>query len=228
MVRRTKMSGVLLIIGLMLQQAFGQQSPIQNVDLKKGSNWRFEFEYPEKSRLYFEDSTMVVESFGGATIWLDSLLQDDYVIEYERMVVVDSGVYDRLSDLNQFWLAHESGDDSLLSTRDGKLASYDGLDLFYVGMGGNYNSTTRFRKYDGRGERVLLEEKNDQPYLLNPNVYYKIKTVVSPRAGFTSFYVNDTLIFTYRGVIGKKGFFGFRQTLTRQKIKNALIYPLSD
>ncbi|WP_437920342.1 DUF6250 domain-containing protein [Sphingobacterium sp. LRF_L2] len=219
---------LLLLLGVFtIRQATAQQQDSSLIALADPAHWRVEFEYPQQSKLELTDSVISIASFGGATLWLDSLLQEDYVIEYERMVVLDGEPYDRLSDFNQFWLAHEPTAHHELKSRDGKLASYDSLDLFYVGMGGNYNSTTRFRKYDGKGERLLLAEKNETPYLLQPNVYYQIKTVVAPKKGYTAFYVNNKLLFKYKGTIGKEGFFGFRQTASRQKIKALRIYPLS-
>jgi len=206
--------------------AQGQATSTISMDMENHPRWRSEFEYPHKSRLCTDGKTITIESFGGATLWLDSLLTGDYIIEYERMVLLDSGKYDRLSDLNQFWLASEADGVGTLHVKDGKLSSYDTLDLFYVGMGGNNNSTTRFRHYDGTGDRVLLDEKNEQTYLLKPNVYYTIKTVVSLANGFTAFYVNDELLFSYQGALRHAGFFGFRQTAARQKIRNLKIYKL--
>lgn len=220
----TKIILMLLLVGQVRAQS--THTP-QGLDLNDTKSWRVEFEYPERSRLEWQDDAVIISSYGGATLWLDSLLHGDYEIEYERMVLVDTGVYDRLSDLNQFWLASEPDRDGQLEHKDGKLSSYDRLILFYVGMGGNYNSTTRFRRYDGAGNRVLLAEKNEQPYLLRPNIYYRVKTVVSNSAGFTAFYINDELFFKYEGTVPAAGFFGFRQTASRQQIRNFCVKPIS-
>ncbi|WDF66862.1 DUF6250 domain-containing protein [Sphingobacterium oryzagri] len=203
-------------------------SKAHRFNLADSTAWRVEFEFPERSLIEREGDGILISSYGGATLWLDSLLQGDYVISYERIVLLDSGIYDRLSDLNQFWLASEPDRQAQLDQRDGKLSSYDSLRLFYVGMGGNNNSTTRFRRYDGAGNRVLLAEKNEKSYLLQPNVYYEIKTIVSHTRGFTAFYVNGKLLFMYKGSVPPVGFFGLRQTATRQKIRNFRLSPITD
>lgn len=216
-----------LKIGMMLLLAYPacaqKKAQPQYLDLTDAKRWRVEFEVPTQSAISYDDGAVVLASYGGATLWLDSALHGDYAITYERMILLDSGTYDRVSDLNQFWLASEPDEPGRLDQKDGKLSSYDSLSLFYVGMGGNYNSTTRFRRYDGAGNRVLLDEKNEAPFLLLPNVYYRVKTIVSKTGGFTSFYVNDVLFFSYKGALPAVGFFGFRQTASRQKIRNVRI-----
>ena len=85
--------------------------------------------------------------------------------------------YDRLSDLNCFWAANDPKypDDLFARSqwRDGIFKNYNTLNLFYVGYGGNDNSTTRFRRYKGEyfgvaDDKVkpLLKEYTDASHLL--------------------------------------------------------------
>jgi hypothetical protein len=49
------------------------------------------------------------------------------------------------------------GGSPLAHPRTGAFADYDTLKTYYVGQGGNGNTSTRFRRYVGRpGERPLL------------------------------------------------------------------------
>jgi hypothetical protein len=68
--------------------------------------------------------------------------------------------HDRVSDLNAFWMARDAERGSpwpILAA--GAFADYDTLKTYYVGQGGNGNTSTRFRRYVGRpGERPLLPE----------------------------------------------------------------------
>ncbi|REA59010.1 methyltransferase [Dyadobacter luteus] len=171
-----------------------------------------------------ENGKLVIDSPGGVTVWLDKKLKGDFVIAYDWKVIVAGGKNDRLSDLNQFWMATDPKNTSLF-TRTGKFEEYDSLSLYYVGMGGNTNTTTRFRKYDGKGERKLLQEYTDQEHLLKPNHTYRIRIVV--QNGETSFWVDGEKYFDYKDPAPlTEGYFGFRSTWSRHQIDNFRIDSL--
>src|SRR5699024_3241492 len=129
----------------------------------------------------------------------------------------------RLSDMNQFWMATDPTTSNLFK-RKGKFDEYDNLSLYYDGIGGNYNSTTRLRKYH-QGERTLLKEESTQAKLLKANHEYKIKAVV--KNGTTSVWVDGELYFEYKDPEAlTEGYFGFRATWSRQEIKNLKVYRL--
>ena len=69
-------------------------------------------------------------------------------------MVMNGGEHDRLSDMNCFWAANDPkhlGKLLARSTwRNGIFRNYNTLNLFYVGYGGNDNTTTRFRRYYGQ------------------------------------------------------------------------------
>ncbi|WP_159518088.1 DUF6250 domain-containing protein [Sunxiuqinia indica] len=187
-------------------------------------NWIAEVESTPDSRAFIEDEKLVIDVGGGATVWLNKKLSGNILIEYKRTVIMNDGPNDRLSDLNQFWMATDPENENLF-TRDGVFASYHPLSLYYAGIGGNYNSTTRFRKYDGTGERILLQEKNDKHHLLKPNHTYHIQILVND--GTTKLFVDGDLYFSYTDPSPlKEGYFGFRTVKSHQEIDDLKIYQL--
>ncbi|MFT3827259.1 MAG: DUF6250 domain-containing protein [Chitinophagaceae bacterium] len=196
-------------------------------DFRKGidSNvWKAEVAPQPFSSVYVQQNKLVLDTKGGVTVWLNKLLEGNILIEYDRVVLQDTGRNDRISDLNQFWMATDPRNVNLF-TRTGVLEEYDSLQLYYIGMGGNTNSTTRFRKYEGNGERTLLQEYKDSSHLLQPNTNYHIKILV--KNGTTCFWVNDVQFFTYADPRPlQKGYFGFRSTKSRQAISEIRIYEV--
>lgn len=192
-----------------------------DTDLK---GWIAEFPPSPNSSVTTKNGKLVIDVLGGATVWLNKKLSGNLLIEYKRKVILNNGPNDRLSDLNQFWMATDPRNTNLF-TRTGVFAQYDSLLLYYVGFGGNTNSTTRFRKYNGKGERVLLTDLTDKPHLLEPNKEYSIKITVYN--GLTKFFVDNVEYFSF---LDKEplleGYFGFRTTKSRQEIDDFRIYAL--
>jgi hypothetical protein len=176
------------------------------------------------STVYTQNNSLILNTKGGVTVWLNKLLKDDIRIEYDRQVLVDTGKNDRLSDLNQFWMASDPHNPNLF-TRNGKFEAYNNLQLYYVGMGGNTNKTTRFRKYQSSGTKPVIKEYLDAPHLLKANQIYHIKIIVNK--GVTSYWVNGDCYFTWTDPTPlTSGYFGFRSTWSRQEIKNFKILSL--
>ncbi len=66
---------------------------------------------------------------------------------------------DQVSDLNVFWMASNADGTRpvFARARSGTFAEYNDLLTYYVGLGGNRNTTSRFRRYVGEpGNRPLL------------------------------------------------------------------------
>jgi hypothetical protein len=169
------------------------------------------------------DGRLLMDVDAGATVWLDKPLSGDILITYTRRVAVDGGKNDRLSDFNHFWMARDLHRASLFG-RSGKLEEYDDLELYYVGFGGNTNSTTRFRRYGG-GERMLLGEFKDKAHLLEPNRDYAIEIAVYK--GCTRMRVDGQEWFSYRDPHPlTNGYFGLRTTWSRQTVDDLKIYQL--
>ncbi|TBU77130.1 hypothetical protein DNK06_02555 [Pseudomonas daroniae] len=177
--------------------------------------WHVEAEDPA-TRVQTERGQLLIDSPRGVTVWLKQPLDGAYRIEFQRQVLLGDGANDRLSDLNQFWAARDPGNADLF-TRSGALAEYDSLALYYVGMGGNYNSTTRFRRYDGGGQRLVLGEYLDPAHLLEANRPYHIALELDARG--TRYLVDgDTFFQARHDGLPPPGHFGFRQVWSRQAI----------
>ena len=194
-------------------------------DFDSGLNhWILEAPATPTSKVSVEDGQLIMDVDGGTTVWFDKKLSGNILIEFKRKVIMDGGKNDRLSDLNQFWMATDPGKRNLF-TRSGVFSEYDSLLLYYVGMGGNYNTTTRFRKYTGDGERVLLGEFTDKEHLLKPNTEYQIKIVVYN--GLTKFFVDGEEYFSFKDPYPlTEGYFGFRTVKSRQAVDDFEVYRL--
>ena len=186
--------------------------------------WVAEIAPQPDSKVYTSNGHLVMDTKGGVTTWLNKKLSGNIRIEYTRSVLVDSGRNDRLSDFNTFWMATDPKNTNLF-TRKGILESYDSLRLYYVGMGGNTNSTTRFRKYEGNGDRTLLKEYKDSAHLLQPGKAYTIVIEINKQT--VRYSVNGEVFFEYNDpAILKEGYFGFRSTKSRQSVDWIKVYRL--
>lgn len=186
--------------------------------------WIAEIEPLPESKVHVHDGKLILDTQGGVTVWLNMLLKGNIQIEFTRKVILDGGKNDRVSDLNQFWMAKDIRNPDLF-TRTGAFTEYDSLRLYYAGIGGNTNTTTRFRKYNGNGEKILLQEHTDSDHLLLPNKEYRIKIIV--KDSVTSLWVDDIRYFTYHDADPLlEGYFGFRSTWSRQEIDDFKIYRL--
>lgn len=96
----------------------------------------------------------------GASAWFRPELTSPVEICFTATAVSAGGPHDRVSDLNCFWMADDprSTGDLLARPRSGAFADYDVLRTYYVGLGGNSNTSSRFRRYVGNGERPLLPQ----------------------------------------------------------------------
>jgi hypothetical protein len=230
----------LIIVGLLLVQiTFASETSRHTaceINFKKGSlifkenfdknldAWVAEFVAAPGSSIRIDNKKLVMDVEAGATLWLKQPLSGNYVISYTRKVMMGRGKNDRLSDLNQFWMASDPHNSNLFS-RTGVFEEYDKLQLYYAGIGGNTNTTTRFRKYLGTGERVLITDLQDQSHLLKANYDYKID--ISVYKGCTRLRVDGQVYFSYLDAEPlTKGYFGFRTTQSRQEIDDLVIYSL--
>ncbi|MEA5427789.1 DUF6250 domain-containing protein [Arcicella lustrica] len=186
--------------------------------------WVSEIEPLPNSKVYTIDNKLVLDTKGGVSVWFNQKLKGNYMITFKRKFILNGGVNDRLSDLNVFWLAEDPKNTNLF-TRTGKFEDYDNIKMYYVGMGGNTNTTTRFRKYEGTGERKLLAEKNEAQYLLKPNHEYQIKIIV--KDNMTSFWADDEKLFEAKDEhFPTQSYFGFRSTFSHQEISDFKVVGL--
>jgi hypothetical protein len=187
-------------------------------------NWVVETPDSPNSKIEIKNGKLVINVDHGATVWFNKKLSGNILIEYNRKVIMNDGHNDRLSDLNQFWMATDPRQENLF-TRSGTFSEYDSLRLYYAGIGGNSNSTTRFRKYQGDGERTLLFDLNDKYHLLQPNKIYLIQLVVYN--GTTKVFVDGEQYFSFTDDEPlSEGYFGFRTVKSHQEMDDFKVYKL--
>ena len=187
-------------------------------------NWVVETPPSPHSKVTIEGRQLVIDVDHGCTVWFSTKLSGNILIEYRRKVIMNNGPNDRLSDLNQFWMAADPRRQNVF-TRSGTFAEYDSLRLYYAGIGGNTNSTTRFRKYQGDGERTLLFDLQDKEHQLLPNKNYLIQIVVYN--GTTQVYVDSKLYFSYTDSEPlTEGYFGFRTVKSHQQMDDFKVYHI--
>ncbi|QDH78967.1 DUF1080 domain-containing protein [Echinicola soli] len=188
------------------------------------NRWKVEMDDQPNSSVTVKDGKLVLDTKGGVTVWLNQKLEGNIEITYKRQVVMADGTNDRLSDLNQFWMATDPRNGNLF-TRSGKFEEYDSLSMYYVGFGGNYNETTRFREYQGNGEKTLLFDLDDEDHLLKPDHWYTIKIRVEN--GLVSYWVDGEKFFEYQDETPlTEGYFGFRSTWSRHEIDDLKIISI--
>lgn len=186
--------------------------------------WTPEYRKSALSQIRIDHGKLLMDVEGGATLWFKKPLSGNYLISFRRKVLMDGAKNARLSDFNMFWAARDPANASLF-TRQGVFEEYDKVRMYYVGIGGNTNSTTRFRRYDGTGERVLLAEYLDKAHLLEGNREYKVQIAVYN--GCTSVTLDGETLFAYRDPQPlTDGYFGFRTTQSRQEIDDFKVHQL--
>jgi hypothetical protein len=193
------------------------------------ARWRVESE--PGGTVAAHDGVLEIDVPEGCTVWFKDVLSGPVLIVYEVAAVNAGGANDRVSDLNCFWMARDSRNpaDLFATSRSGKFADYDWLRGYYVGLGGNGNTTTRFRRYVGeRGNRPLLPEHDlsDRKVLIAPNVRQVIQLLAAD--GTVEFFRDALRIFEYRdGAPYTSGWFGFRTVASHLRISHFRVYRLT-
>ena len=182
--------------------------------------WTVESEDPAYG-ISFKDGFCEITAPKGLTLWRNEKISGNVTIEYDACVVVEDES-DRLSDLNCFWMASDPRAADIwenMDNRGGVFANCASLQLYYVGYGGNWNSTTRFRRYNGEPAPPVILEYTDEAHLLQANKWYHI--VLKCIDGNTSYTIDGNEIFEWTDPEPlREGWFGFRTTLSRTRIKN--------
>jgi hypothetical protein len=192
---------------------------------QSAANWVIETEDPA-AKVTDHAGIVDIDTAKGLTLWWRKPVAAPVVISFEAMAVSEGGPNDRVSDLNAFWMARDDDGGSVLShPRSGAFADYDTLRTYYVGIGGNRNSTTRFRRYVGRtGDRPMLPEhdKRAAADLLQPNRWTSIRliadgrTIAVDRDGRRLFTLDDPAPYA-------SGHFGLRTTWSHLRVRRLSI-----
>ncbi|KPH66108.1 MULTISPECIES: DUF6250 domain-containing protein [unclassified Novosphingobium] len=218
-----------LAAALILVSLSAATNPLTD-DFRHGlSHWRVEAEAPP--RITVQGGVMEIDTPEGLSVWWDEELRGPVAIEYEVMAVSAGGPNDAVSDVNAFWMATDPAarDGSPLARpRSGAFADYDTLKTYYVGIGGNRNTTTRMRRYVGEpGNRPLRPEhdRTDPAARLVANRWVPMRlaadgvTVTVDFGGKRLFTMADTAPYS-------RGWFALRTTRSHLRIRNFRIVPL--
>lgn len=197
-------------------------------DSKLAENWAVE-QMPG-GQVGLRDGALVIADKAGCTVWLKRKLQQPVVIRYDATMSSRG----RVSDLNCFWMATDPRDPGTPPfaekfARTGRFADYDSLRTYYVGYGGNTNSTTRFRRYTGDGTKPLLPEHDlaDAPHLLQGDRTYQI-TIVAAQ-GRVRFLRDGEIVFDWVDPNPlREGWFGFRTVNSHLEIRRFRVYEPAD
>lgn len=189
------------------------------------ADWVVEAEDPA-ARVTERGGIIDIDTAKGLTLWWRKPVAAPVVIRFEAMAVSEGSSNDNVSDLNAFWMArNDDGGSVLAHRRSGAFADYDSLRTYYVGIGGNRNTTTRFRRYVGRaGDRPLLpqHDKRDAADMLQPNRWTAIRliadgrTIAVERDGRRVFTLDDPAPYA-------SGQFGLRTTWSHLRIRRLSI-----
>lgn len=225
--------GFILVLGVRPAGAqtsarFAPDGLLHQDDFADASNWLVEQQ--PGGTVSVRAGTLIIDDAGGCTVWFRPVLSAPVIITYAATVIDRGGPHDRVSDLNCFWMATDpaapdGGVPAAPAGRTGAFADYDGLRLYYVGYGGNTNTTTRFRRYTGTGARPLLpgHDLNGPAFLLRGNHTYQITLVAA--GGRAQFFRDGGLVFDFADPQPLlRGWFGFRTVHSRIEIRHFRVW----
>jgi rhamnogalacturonan endolyase len=196
-------------------------------------NWTSESE-SDSTLFICKNNSLEIITPEGLTLWFNKPLEGNVRITYDALVVSNKGKYDRVSDLNCFWAASDPEHPENLFERSkwrkGVFGKYYSLCLYYVGYGGNSNSTTRFRKYNGDYQNFIsgnkqpdiIKEYTDSAHLIKPNCWSNI--TIEMNGDKIRYIFNHEVLFDYYDPQPyTKGYFAIRTVTNHMIIKNFMV-----
>jgi hypothetical protein len=176
------------------------------------------------------DGSLDIDTPAGLTLWFKPKLTGPLLIEFDAVAVSEGGLNDQVSDLNVFWMAsNRDGSAPFPGQRTGRFSDYNDLLTYYVGLGGNRNRTSRFRRYIGDARERPLRPEHDLSTLeamLVPNRKQTIilvanrNTIEYKRDGATLFRLDDGAAYT-------QGWFALRTTWSHLRVSRLRIRSLA-
>jgi hypothetical protein len=187
-------------------------------------------ESEQGGRVEAKDGTLTIDVPRGCTVWLTTLMEGEVMIEYTITAVSAGGPNDRVSDVNCFWMARDARNPDVLfgQKRSGAFVDYNMLRAYYVGHGGNQNTTTRFRRYIGDPElRPLLPEHDlrTPDVLLKPNEPIRVRLVAC--GGLVQYFADGRKLFELHDAEPyRSGWFGWRTVNSHLQVRDFRVYRL--
>jgi hypothetical protein len=208
---------------LFLISCNAQEKVIFTNVLSTSNNWIVEQQ--PSGTVSFNNGIMEIIDAKGCTVWFKNKLEGNIKIEYDITIIYNGGPFDRVSDMNCFWMANDPNHPNDFfkesKQRAGHFPNYHHLKLYYVGYGGHNNSKTRFRRYDGNIDRPLLPEHDltDKKFMIVANKKMHIEILV--KEGYTSFKRDGKIIFEINDKDPyTSGYFGFRTVENHLVVEN--------
>lgn len=170
-------------------------------------------------------ASLEIEDAEGCTVWFRHRLEAPVLIEYFATMQSAGRPFDRVSDLNCFWMAIDPRhpDDLFANSeaRGGRFANYHDLRLYYCGYGGNANTTTRFRRYPGGGERPLSPEHDLSGAEYQNQAMRRVRVRIRCENGRTSYEHDGRVLFSLDDPEPfTSGWFGFRTVKNRVRFED--------
>lgn len=190
--------------------------------------WDVELQRP--GTIWAKEGVLNIDVPAGATLWFRYELKGPVMISYDATVISAGGPNDRVSDLNCFWMATDptAPQNIFAHPRDGAFVEYNSLLTYYVGLGGNGNTTTRFRRYIGSATvRPMLPKNNltSRKDMIVPNRMQQVRLIAD--GNLIQFYRDRKRLFQYVDPHPyTQGWFAIRTTKNHMQVRNLRIVRL--
>jgi len=216
---------LILMAALSAGSCSGFSGPEEGKPEGSSDQWVIEKQSPDVV-VTFAGEIIDVDTPEGITLWYKEPLEIPLRIDFEVLAVADGGPNDHISDINAFWMATNADGSSVLDRpRSGTFGEYDTMRGYYVGIGGNRNSTTRMRRYVGEaGNRPILPEHDlsEPEHMIEPNTWIQISLLAEKE--FFAVERDGKRIFTYAlAEPYTRGHFGLRTTKSHLRYRNIRI-----
>lgn len=200
-------------------------------DFREGlTQWQLEAAQP--GRITGNTGALNIDVPAGATLWFKPELHGRIAIVFDVTAIAAGGPNDRVSDVNCFWMARNADGTAPVYARkrSGRFEDYNDLLTYYVGLGGNSNTTTRFRRYIGDPVvRPLLPEHDlsAPSALLVANRAQTLTLIAS--GGTIEYWRNSQRLLKFDDPQPyTSGWFAFRTVRSHLRIERFRVYALTD
>jgi hypothetical protein len=216
-----------LMAGLVATPFADQGKRLYADDFHSLKRWTIEAEKPATVKA--KDGVLDIVAPAGLTAWFKPELVGPVAITYQAQAVSEGGPFDRVSDLNCFWMAREAdGGSPLDHPRSGAFADYNTLKTYYVGQGGNTNTSTRFRRYVGRaGDRPMLPQHDHAAAdeLLKPNRWTTVRLIADGQR--IEYWSDGRRLFEHQDPQAyTRGWVGLRTTQSHLRVRQFEVFSL--